>query len=44
MAPPKAIQKGKIVVVFIEPGKDGAPNTVAGTYEVLVDLPEGGAR
>jgi hypothetical protein len=42
MVPPETVQRGKITVVFIEPGQDGAPNTVVGTYEFLVDMPTAG--
>jgi hypothetical protein len=44
MAPPNAIQKGKIVVVFVAPGENGAPNTIVGEHEFLIDMSKGGGR
>jgi hypothetical protein len=42
MAPPKAVQQSRIVVVFVAPGEDGGPNTVVNEIEFLVDMPTAG--
>jgi hypothetical protein len=44
MAQHETVQRSKIVVQFVAPGENGAPNTVVGELEFIVDAPAGGAQ